>query len=93
LLFKEQSKGAVRTDIDPALLSALLLTLIRGMYNPGFFLTYSVPSDIIWLLTGINLAVFIPGMIAPLPVLGIAYVFFAAYRENKSTCAPYFMLQ
>jgi AcrR family transcriptional regulator len=47
LLSKEQSKGVVRADIDPALLSALLLTLIRGMYNPGFFLTYNVTSDVV----------------------------------------------
>lgn len=47
LLSKEQSKGVVRADIDPALLSALLLTLMRGMYNPGFFLTYSVTSDVV----------------------------------------------
>ncbi|MDD4564935.1 MAG: TetR/AcrR family transcriptional regulator [Eubacteriales bacterium] len=47
LLFKEQSKGVVRADIDPALLSALLLTLIRGMYNPNFFLTYNVTSDVV----------------------------------------------
>ncbi len=46
LLSQEQSKGVVRADIDPALLSALILTLIRGMYNPAFFLTYNVSSGV-----------------------------------------------
>lgn len=45
LLAKEQKNGMVRADIDPTLLSALILTLIRGMYNPTFFLTHHVTSD------------------------------------------------
>jgi AcrR family transcriptional regulator len=45
LLAKEQNSGTIRTDIDPALLSALILTLVRGMYNPAFFLTHHVTSD------------------------------------------------
>jgi AcrR family transcriptional regulator len=47
LLSKEQSKGVVRVDIKPELLSALILTLIRGMYNPAFFLTYTTTSDVV----------------------------------------------
>ncbi len=45
MLSKEQRKGVVRAEIDPALLSALILTLIRNMYNPAFFLSYNVSSD------------------------------------------------
>jgi AcrR family transcriptional regulator len=45
LLAKEQSAGTIRADLDPALLSVLILALIRGMYNPAFFLTHRVTSD------------------------------------------------
>lgn len=45
LLAKGQSNGIIRADLDPALLSALILALVRGMYNPVFFLTHHVKSD------------------------------------------------
>jgi AcrR family transcriptional regulator len=45
LLIKEQRCGVIRKDIDTALLSAQILTLIRGLYNPGFFLANKVTSD------------------------------------------------
>lgn len=47
MLSEEQRRGVVRADIDPALLSALILTLISGVYNPTFFLSYNVSSDTI----------------------------------------------
>jgi len=47
MLSKEQRKGVVRDDMDPALLSALIMTLIRNMYNPAFFLSYKVSSDMV----------------------------------------------
>jgi AcrR family transcriptional regulator len=45
LLLKEQKNGTVRNDIDPSLLSAVILTLVRGLYNPTFFLTHQVTAD------------------------------------------------
>lgn len=45
LLLKEQKNGTVRNDINPSLLSAVILTLVRGMYNPTFFLTHQVTFD------------------------------------------------
>ncbi|HBF0312733.1 TPA: TetR/AcrR family transcriptional regulator [Clostridioides difficile] len=45
LLLKEQRNGSVREDIDPALLSALIMILVRGIYNPDFFFTHNVSAD------------------------------------------------
>jgi len=45
MLSKEQRDGVVRTDIDPALLSSLILALVKGVYNPAFFLSHNVSSD------------------------------------------------
>ena len=45
LLTNAQSKGAIREDIDPELLSALIMALIRGVYNPDFFFNHNVSAD------------------------------------------------
>lgn len=45
MLSNEQKHGNLRMDLSPELLAPLLLTLIRGMYNPTFFLSHNVTSD------------------------------------------------
>lgn len=45
LLANAQKDGAVREDLDPELLSSLIMVLIRGVYNPHFFFTHSVSAD------------------------------------------------
>ena len=45
VLSEEQGKRSIRTDINPSLLSALILTVVRGMYNPAFFLNYNVTPE------------------------------------------------
>jgi AcrR family transcriptional regulator len=45
LLLKEQRNGMVRDDIDSALLSALIMILVRGVYTPDFFFTRNVSAD------------------------------------------------
>jgi len=58
-------------SIWTSLLARVVMALFAGT------ITAAINAALIWLLTGINLALFIPGMIAPLLVLGITYVFFA----------------
>ncbi len=58
-------------SIWSSLLARVVMALFAGT------ITAAINAVFIWLLTGINLALFIPGMIAPLLVLGIIYVFFA----------------
>lgn len=47
LLRQEQEKGVVRGDVDPSLLAAAMLTLIRGMYNPTFLLAHHTTSELV----------------------------------------------
>jgi AcrR family transcriptional regulator len=47
LIAREPNKGVARTDIDASILAAMLLTLVRVMCNPSFFLANSVTSDVV----------------------------------------------
>jgi ABC-2 type transport system permease protein len=58
-------------SIWSSLFARVVMALFAGTITAG------INAVFIWLLTGINLAEFIPGMIAPLLVLGVTYVFFA----------------
>ena len=37
--------AAIREDMDAKLLSALIMALIRGVYNPNFFFNHNVSAD------------------------------------------------
>lgn len=45
LFARAQDDGVLRADVAPALLAAFVLTLIRGMYQPAFFLSHQVTAD------------------------------------------------
>jgi ABC-2 type transport system permease protein len=57
--------------IWPSLLARVVMALFAGA------IAAAVNGIFVWLFTGINLAPFVPGMIAPLLVLGVTYVLFA----------------
>lgn len=58
-------------SIWPSLFARVFMALFAGT------IAATINAFFIWLLTGINLALFIPGMILPLLVLGVTYIFFA----------------
>lgn len=44
-LFAEaQQRGEVRADVDASLLAASLLILVRGIYQPAFFITHDISA-------------------------------------------------
>lgn len=45
LFIKAQNSGKIREDIDPQLLASLIMVLVRGVYNPGFFFAHSISAD------------------------------------------------
>ena len=45
LLTDAQNGGTIREDMDAKLLSALIMALIRGVYNPNFFFNHNVSAD------------------------------------------------
>lgn len=45
LFLHAQEAGEMRNDLDPALLSAMLLGVVRSIYHPAFFLTHKVTAD------------------------------------------------
>ncbi|MFA5624389.1 MAG: TetR/AcrR family transcriptional regulator [Bradymonadales bacterium] len=42
LLCEEQKRGVVRGDLDASLMASMILTLVRGMYQPAYFLEHGV---------------------------------------------------
>lgn len=45
-LFAEaQQRGEVRADVDASLLAASLLILVRGIYQPAFFITHDISAE------------------------------------------------
>ena len=45
-LFAEaQRAGVVRADVDAGLLAASLLVLVRGIFQPAFFITHDVSAE------------------------------------------------
>jgi ABC-2 type transport system permease protein len=57
--------------IWPSLFARLVMAIFAGT------ITGAINAVFIWLLAGVSLAPYIPGIIAPLLVLGVTYVFFA----------------
>ena len=44
-LAKAQRAGVVRADVDAGLLAASLLVLVRGIFQPAFFITHDVSAE------------------------------------------------
>lgn len=45
LFAKAQRAGVVRADVDAGLLAASLLVLVRGIFQPAFFITHDVSAE------------------------------------------------
>lgn len=77
LLYKEKAYATLYEyrlsprNIGASLCARVVMALFAGT------ITAAINAVFIWLLTGINLAAFIPGIIMPLLALGIIYVLFA----------------